>query len=299
LNVVEHLRLLAAAVLVAALAGSPLPSVSGGTALQAPETVDSGQEVAVAVTGGHADGRVEVWGPYTGLTTGQGGALVSTQPAGTGEITVTAPDEAGTYELRYLDGAGNVLATATVEVAAMPVLLSLPEPLGAGYDAPVRWRGPGAEGDMIQVFDPASGQVVAEVPAIGHPRALNTTMVRMPESRGAVEIRYWRGTRQVALRVMGATVGDGIGLLRSPVEVVVNSAFTVEWTGPAGPDQVYQLVDPKTGAVLTEVPAVNASGVAHPARMIAPAKPGDYRVRFVNTGSGFAVADLPLDVDPN
>lgn len=295
---VKYLRLLAAAGLAVALAGSPELSDAGSAALQAPETVDSGQLVPVTVTGGQAGGRIEVWGPFTGLTTGQGGALVNAQPAGPGEVAVTAPEEAGTYEFRYLDGSGNLLAKTTVEVAAVPVLLSLPEPLGAGYDAPVRWRGPGAEGDTIQVFDPASGQVVSEVPAIGKLGALNTTMLRMPEARGAVEIRYWRGTQRVALRVMGATVGDGIGMLRSPVEVVVKSPFTVEWTGPAGPDQVYQLFDPKAGSVLAEVPAVDAAGAVHPARMVAPARPGDYRVRFVNTGSGFIVADLPLDVDP-
>jgi Ca-activated chloride channel family protein len=283
---------------LAALGGAPGNSAAGSTALSAPETVDTGQSISVTVTGGQADGRIEVWGPFTGLTTGQGGQRVSASAASDGMATVMAPEEAGTYELRYLDGAGAVLATTIVEVAATPVSLALPDPLGAGYDAPVQWRGPGAEGDRIQVYDPASGQVVAEAPATGQPGQLNTTMLRMPEARGTVEIRYWRGTRQVALRVMGAEVGKGIGVLRSPVEVVAGSTFTVEWTGPAGPDQVYQLVDPKTGSVLLEVPALDASGAAHPVQMVAPNRPEDYRVRYVNTGSGFIVADLPLDVDP-
>jgi Ca-activated chloride channel family protein len=290
-----HFRLLAALAALVALAGVPLASGAGGTTIQAPGTVDPGQAVTVTVEDGRADGRIEVWGPDTGRGPAQ---RISGQAAGGGASAVTAPVEPGTYELRYLDGAGKVLARTDLDVATVPVSLSAPEALGAGYDATVLWRGPGGPGDMIQIHDPASGRVLAEAPAIGGAGALNSAVLRMPEVFGTFELRYWQGSRQVVLRTLPITVGEGIGWLRSPTEVVVGTPFSVEWAGPTGPDDVYQLVDPATGTVLSSAPALDASGAAGPVRMTAPARPGAYRVRYVNTASGYVVADLPLDVDP-
>ena len=150
----------------------------------------------------------------------------------------------------------------------------------------------------FEVFDPATGRVVAEAPAIGGAGTRNSVMLRMPEAHGAVEIRYWSAARQGVLKTLFETVGKGIGFLRSPTEVEVGAGFTVEWVGPAAPDQVYQLVDPATGAVLASQPAVDAGATARPVRMTAPAKPGAYRVRYVNGASGFVISDVPLDVDP-
>jgi hypothetical protein len=41
-------------------------------------------------------------------------------------------------------------------VATSPVQFSIPNPVGAGYDAAIEWTGSADTGDMIQAVDPAS-----------------------------------------------------------------------------------------------------------------------------------------------
>jgi hypothetical protein len=67
-----------------------------------------------------------------------------------------------------------------------------------------------------------------------------------------------------------------------------------EWLGPSDTNKIYQIVDPATGTIETSQTG-SGSGSA---KLIAPKKPGDYRVQFINAETGFVLSDLPLDVDP-
>jgi Ca-activated chloride channel family protein len=268
--------------------------VAAAVGISAPDTVDPGQTVTVTVSGGRADGRLELWGPIAG--SGPAGR-VDSHPATEGTVAMTAPGEPGSYELRYFDGAGNLLARTSLDVASVPIVLTIPDPFGAGYANEVRWMGPSASGDTIQVFDPATGQVVAEAPAAGPAGAVNVAMVRAPERFGEFEVRYWSGASRAVLRSIPVSIGKGIAWLRSPVEVKADERFEVQWNGPVGPDDGFELLDPAAGAVLASVPA-GGEGRDRSVMLAAPSQPGAYRVRYVNTATGYVFADLPLDVDP-
>lgn len=260
--------------------------------IELPDTVDRGQAVTVTV-GSDAEGWIEIWGP---TTTSNAGTLLSEFPVANGIATLTAPAAAGSYQLRFYD-AGVLRARAELEVAASPVRLNVPGPIGAGYDAEIGWSGPGAPGDMIQIVDPANGVVVAETPAAGRPGAMNTAVLRTPELVGQYRVRYWSAHRSTSLAELAVDVGDGTAWLRAPTEVEAGTSFAAEWHGPGDPAHGYQVVDPATGNVLDAAPApVSGAGLA--ASLRAPEKPGKYRVRYVNTATGFVLADLPLDVDP-
>jgi hypothetical protein len=277
-----------------------LPLASAGqpawaqSAIQAPGTVDPGQPMAVTVAAGQGAGTLELWGPETG--SGPAG-LVGAYPVQAGAAALSAPAAPGTYELRYLDPAGRLLARRSFDVAAPPVTLSAPLALGPGHEARIVWRGPGAPGDMIQIYDPASRQVLAEAPAVGSPGASNTTLIRTPEWRGPAQLRYWHGAARVALRSLEITIGAGTGWLRVPIEVTVGERFTVEWRDAPGTGLVYELADPATGTALQRVPATDASGATVAGRLTAPQRAGHYRVRMVSAETGFVISDLPLDVD--
>lgn len=273
--------------------GAGIRIAAGGVTISAPDTVDRGEAVPVTITGGPAGGRLELWGP---ITTGNAGARISGMSVGAGPVTITAPEAAGSYELRYLDSAGKLLARTDLDVAATPVSLSIPDPVGAGYATRVDWIGPANPGDMIQIVDPATGQVEAEVPAAGKPGVYNTATLRAPEVPGTYRIQYWSGASGVSLESLPVQVADGTAWLRSPTEVNAGARFSVEWEGPHDPAQAYQLVDPQSGRVLDSVADAGEDGTS--VRLTAPRKPGEYRVRYVNTSTGFVLADLPLDVDP-
>ncbi|HSF94155.1 MAG TPA: hypothetical protein VLA52_03945 [Thermohalobaculum sp.] len=269
------------------------PAIAADAISGVPETVDPGQQVTVAVDG--TGGTLEIRGPDTGSGYDQ---VVGTHPLVGSAVTFAAPPAPGSYELRLLNPSGKVLARAELEVAAPAVILSIPDPLGAGYDARVLWRGPGAPGDTIQVYDPATGRVLSETPAAGARSAQNTAMLRMPDARGDFLIRYWYGAAGVPLRSIAVTVGDGRGWLRVPIEVVAGKQFQVSWHGPAQPGMEYRIVDPGSDMVVASAPVEPDADGARAVSFRAPKTPGKYRVQLVNTPTGFVIADLPLDVDP-
>jgi Ca-activated chloride channel family protein len=275
-----------AALLPSAEAVTPQPLQPRATAALAP-----GAPVAVTISGSRPGGRIELWGPVT--QTDKGGRIDSFTEAG-GSAQLTAPTTPGSYELRYVDATGALLARATLEVAANPVTLAAPGGVSAGMESQVEWRGPANPGDMIQVYDPSNGAVLAEVPATGQPGVVNVAVLRGPESLGDYEIRYWSNTSQVSLRSLPITVEAGNAWLRTPIEVFVRESFRAEWNGPTDADHLYQIVDPDTGSLVS---SQMGSGTGS-ANLTAPARPGNYRVQIVNAQSGFVLADLPLDVDP-
>lgn len=274
-----------------AMITAPVLLIADQIKLDAPETVDPGAQVAVTISGGQSGGRIELWGPVT--QSGKGGQIDSAAEAA-GSAMLVAPEVPGTYELRYVNAANKLLAKLTLDVAALPITLSAAHGLGAGIDTPVEWRGPANPGDMIQIYDPAGGAVISEVPAEGRPGVINVAVLRGPEALGDYQIRYWSGTRQAVLRSLPVTVGAGDAWLRTPIEVFVGETFMVEWQGPSDADHLYQIVDPETDTVVTSQTG-SGSGSA---RLMAPSAPGAYRVQLVNIATGSVLADLPLDVDP-
>lgn len=269
----------------------PVILVAEQVAIGAAETVDPRAPVVVTISGSRPGGRVELWGPVT--QTGKGGMIDSVEDSA-GAAVLDAPARPGSYELRYVSGAGRVLARASLDVASQPIVLSAPSGLSAGIDTAVEWRGPASPGDLIQVYDPGTGTVVSSVPATGQPGAVNVAMLRGPERLGNYQIRYWSGAWRVALRSLPVTVEAIDAWLRSPIEVFVNEVFAVQWLGPAQTGLAFQLVDPAAGTVLKSqpVPASKSGNLG------APVRPGAYRVRVVNLETGFVFSDLPLDVDP-
>ena len=262
---------------------------AGAVSIEAPITVDPGAAVAVTVSGA-SGGRIELWGP---VTSSGAGSKIAEMGGVTGPVKLNAPHAPGSYELRYFTAAGEMADRKAIDVAAVPITLSVPQSIGAGVESMVEWRGPARPGDMLQIVDPATGEVLSEVSAEGAPGALNTTMIRGPERSGNVELRYWSGPAQASLRSLATTVGRGDTWLSTPIEVYAGDAFEAEWKGAAGPDFAYRIVKPDGGEVVSEVPAPERG----PVSLTAPKRHGAYRVQFVNVVTGFVVADLPLDVD--
>lgn len=255
--------------------------------IDAPSTVDPGASVMVTLSAPRAGGRIELWGPVT--QSGRG-TLLGAVPATGATGSLTAPARPGSYELRQVGPGGSVLARKTLDVAAVPVILSAPRQLSAGLDSPIVWRGPGAPGDRLRLVDPASGAVVAEAPAVGTPGGENVTEMRAPETLGDYRLQYWSGTRNAVLRTLGVSVVRGRAWLRTPAQVRQGERFTADWHGPVSADQAFRIVDPVTGTVIDSQPGGDS------VTLTAPRRGGRYRVQYLNTETGHVFSDLPLRV---
>jgi hypothetical protein len=158
-----------------------------GNPIRAPEAVDPGQQVSVAVAGADEGGRLEIWGP---VTQGNVGALVSSVPLSGGRALVTAPHVSASYQLRWVAANGATRAQRAFEVAASPVILTVPADVDAGATLTVNWRGPAKPGDTFQIVDLATNAVLQSTPVAGDPGAQNVSELAVPDHRGSVELRY-------------------------------------------------------------------------------------------------------------
>jgi len=282
-------KFLAAAGLAAGILTSP--RVASAQQLSTPDTVDPGERMQVAVSAEPQGSVVELWGPVTSAASK--GAMLSSAPVEGGNATLAAPEAPGTYELRLVTSAGRMLTRATVDVAAVPVVLSVPALIGAGFETEIRWQGPGNPGDAIQIFDPLSGKVAVFALAEGSPGAMHSVTLPAPDLPGAYLIRYVT-VHGVVLHSLPVLIDTSRSWLRSPVDLIAGDRFSVEWRGPHGAGHRFQLVDAE-GTVLMEAADTATEGVGT-AGLVAPKKAGDYRVRYIDGATGTVFADLPVEV---
>ena len=195
-----------------ALAGAQTPhaemvKLSGQAAtqpqIQAPKTVDPGQVVPVSIFDRRIEGHVELWGP---IAQGGKGVRLASVPVKQAMVGVNAPTEPGSYQLRYVSPSGQLRASRALEVAAFPIVLSVPEQMRAGREAEVRWRGPARPGDMLRIIDPGTGNVLSETSASGKPGLENMVFVRAPAQTGDYALEYRSGEHDVTLRTLPITV---------------------------------------------------------------------------------------------
>ncbi len=158
-----------------------------GNPIEAPETVDPGQQVSVAVAGAPEGGSIELWGPVTQSGTGE---RIGSVPLAGGNALVTAPQVSASYQLRYVAANGSTRARRAFEVSASPLMLEVPLDVNAGASMQVTWRGPARSGDMLQIIDPATGTVLQSTPVTGEPGAQNVSQLVVPDHSGTVELRY-------------------------------------------------------------------------------------------------------------
>ena len=105
-------------------------------------------------------------------------------------VTLTAPDEEGEYEVRYvMDQSDRTLASVTVNVGAGDVSLSIAEPVTAGGVVTVEWTGPGRFEDFIEIVEAGAAD---DADAIRDARASQGSPLQLfaPSSAGTYELRY-------------------------------------------------------------------------------------------------------------
>jgi Ca-activated chloride channel family protein len=176
-------------------------SLASGVPITAPVTVDAGQSVNVVVEGAQPGARIQLWGPVGEPVAGQQIAAV---PLTGGVAALTAPESSGSYELRYLDASGRQLGRRAFDVAAVPVALTVPTPVGRGGEMEITWQGPARPGDRFDIVGP-SGAVVGSTPVAGDPAGVNRSRITAPAESGDYELRYVAGNGAV-LRWVGFQV---------------------------------------------------------------------------------------------
>ncbi len=192
---------LTAAVSKPAPAAPPTPPKVLPTAtLKAPNSASIGSQVAVAWSGSSGDqDSIEI----VKITSGKAEKITYGYVKDGNPLTLTMPGKPGAYELHYRNGDQEVIATRPIQATPAEVALTAPDVAQAGSSVVIRWKGPNARFDNIQIGEVGSRSYKSYT-------YLNDTQqvkLTMPDVPGNYELRYMFRDREVLatrpIRVVG------------------------------------------------------------------------------------------------
>ncbi len=233
----------------------------------------------------------------------------------TGGLYIPAGDEAA------LDAA---LTQAVEEVAqaAAPQPESAPEQPPqlpeAGLDAPaqveigkrfrVGWTGPGGQHDFVYLMDIERPMPDGRDRGVSGQRLINgdfdgkTVELSAPVRPGQYELRYLYDKSRHVIATRAIEVVEAAVSLDGPATVDIGREFVVIWKGPGERRDTVQLFDTQAdggrGKLLRDQRIVNGDMESRTVRVVAPAEPGFYQLRYWS-GEGRAVlASREIEVLP-
>jgi len=190
--------------------------------------------------------------------------------------------------LLLIEGTGTRLLDAQgATVEATP-----PGSAEAGSRVAIKWSGPNSSGDYITITRKgAEPNAYLDYAPTSNGRApVNPVSLRLPAEPGAYEIRYVTANPRRVLATVPYEVTAIAATLAGPARVAPDARFEVAWSGPnaggdfvtivgagAAPSAYGSYVDARTGR------ADEKTGQSV-ATLRAPAKPGQYELRYVQQG---------------
>jgi hypothetical protein len=259
--------------------------------LDGPEQAGAGSALEVAWTG--PDNQ----GDYITIVAAEApdNSYLSYHYSGNGSpASIRAPDQAGSYELRYVTGQTNqVLARRTIQVVEVRATLTGPQQSAAGSSIQVSWSGPGNSGDYITI-------VAADAPdhhytSYVYSRDGNPVTLRAPDYPGDYELRYISAQSTVLTR-QAIELTDITASLSGPAEIAAGSAFDVDWSGPGNQGDYLTIVE--TGAADGHYLSYSYATSGTPAVLFAPEQAGSYELRYITGDAHRVLARLAVTVLP-
>ncbi|MEM6431161.1 MAG: VWA domain-containing protein, partial [Deinococcota bacterium] len=152
-------------------------------------------------------------------------------------VELTAPGEAGSYELRYTANNGNcVVTTRQLEVTAITATLTVPAQVEGGFEFAVTADGPAGR---VAIFEPSDINYRNYDLYSFFVTSWNNTMLRAPSQVGSYDIRYYdqNGTllTTTPLEVIAADVS-----LTTPEQIEAGYDFPIEFRGPEGRIAIFE-----------------------------------------------------------
>jgi Ca-activated chloride channel family protein len=194
---------------------------------------------------------------------------------------LTAPEDPGTYEIRYFTKGKNTLAITTVTVVTVEATISAPNEVAAGSEFNVGWSGPKNKNDMVRVFS-ADGEKLFDFAYTYRDRDASPASITAPEMPGRYEIRYYTSGKKT-LASAAFTVVAVEASIAAPQEVVAGAQFDVEWTGPKNKNDMVRVFS-ADGKKLFKFAFVYRDRDTSPAKVTAPETPDNYEVRYYTSG---------------
>ncbi|MCA9839166.1 MAG: VWA domain-containing protein [Trueperaceae bacterium] len=197
---------------------------------------------------------------------------------------LTAPSEAGTYELRYTSTLSRcVLVKTDLFIEASTAHLSLPESVEAGFKFQMPFEGPeGSFGIYPDSSASKDNPLTYSYSIWGNPAEMTA-----PSQTGNYEVRYY-DVNGGLLTTSSLNVTESQAQITVPPRIEAGFTFDMPFNGPEGLFTIYQ-----NGNQL-DIPNVYTLW-GNPARIQAPSETGSYELYYVdNNGTTIARASFEV-----
>jgi len=282
----------------AVLARRTVIALPAETSIDAPASAPAGSRVKVGWNGPNNQGDfITVVKPDA-----PSGAYLSyfdTAQTAPGAGLLHMPEEAGTYEVRYVTAqSAQILARRPIVVQPVSASLLVPASAPAGSMVPIRWTGPNNENDFITIVSPDAPPGAYKNYFYTDRTAPAAGSVALPIVAGSYEARYVTGQKNVVLARAAIKALPVTVTLQAPETARVGSSVTVIWTGPNYEGDYITIVEASAvqGAYLSYF---NTKGL-QPANAVLklPAKPGAYEIRYVAGDGAEILARRKIQLTP-
>jgi hypothetical protein len=215
---------------------------------------------------------------------------------------LTAPADAGKYEVRYLSYANaKPLAREPLEVVAPKVELRAPESTPAGSPMEIEWSGPDSPGDLLFIAEPTmekSQYFLADRQRHATSTGSPATLVA-PAKEGSYEIRYYSYNNGAPLVRQSLAVTAPEVRFEAPETVSPGAHLKFSWVGPNAPGDMIFIakrdLDKSKYVVTGRHRHLTSDGPV--AELVAPADSGEHELRYFSYANGTVLAATPLTVE--
>ena len=243
-----------------------------GASIKAPDQVDAAAKFEVSWTGpGTEDDYISIAKPDQ-----KPSSYLTYQYARKNPVTLQAPSDPGTYQVRYVLGQGNkLLAKTAITVKAVSASIKAPQEAAMGAMFEVSWTGPGTDDDYISIAKP--GQKPHKYLTYQY-TSKNPVKLRAPANPGTYQVRYILGQGHKLLAKAAITITPVNATIEAPATAKAGQPIPVKWTGPGYEDDYISIAKPdhRPSKYLTYQYARQ-----NPIKLEAPKKPGTYEVRYI------------------
>ena len=268
----------------AAVAETQLEVLASAASLAIPEQVEAGFEFVIEFSG--PEGIVAIYKPDD-TNNGNYNDFSYYFTRWDPPSTLTAPAEAGTYEVRYIDENRGTLSTVSLIVLPSAATLSTTAQVEAGY--PIVFEAAGPEG-IVAIYNPeAPSRDYNEISYYFTKWNNNPSTLTAPTEAGTYELRYIddsKGTLVTApIEILASTA-----TINAPAEISAGTAFTPEISGPEGIVAIFE-----AGSQNRDYNNISYYFTKWDARrsvLTAPETPGTYEIRYLDGHQGTLVSHL-------
>ncbi|MCB1676222.1 MAG: VWA domain-containing protein [Halioglobus sp.] len=259
--------------------------VQADISLSAPGEINAGAQVRIDIAGDVGDRD-----------------FITIVPAGTPEgkyahyqyirsktrVDLPVPEEAGEYEIRYLNAAPPYVTRARQSLLVKPVqaTVEVPRQVAAGATFEVVWTGPDNSRDFIALSDPDAAPTANKWITYVYTKRGNPVTLTAPDKPGTYAIQYRTGAQYYVLAQSTVTVAGVAATVAAPDRVGAGEHFEVAWQGPDN-SQDFIAIAPQDSAV-RQYHHYQYTRKGSPVTLHAPDEPGTYEIRY-QTGQSYTI----------